>query len=104
MQYTKTLTTKTGSELYLRNGDAPALPVKVLHKGLCQPIQRQQDCVVLPCDMEFIFICRSERGAFFSAQSEYSRMSAIASGVSTRITFSNDIITPASRPAESRSR
>ena len=23
MQYTKTLTTKTGSELYLRNGDAP---------------------------------------------------------------------------------
>ena len=24
MQYTKTLTTKTGSELYLRNGDAPA--------------------------------------------------------------------------------
>ena len=67
---------------HLCNGDAPALPVKVLHKGLCQPIQRQQDCVVLPCDMEFIFICRSERGAFFSAQSEYSRMSAIASGVS----------------------
>ena len=23
MQYSKTLTTKTGSELYLRNGDAP---------------------------------------------------------------------------------
>ena len=33
MQYTKTLTTKTGSELYLRNGDAPdgdaAVPFQV---------------------------------------------------------------------------
>ena len=56
MQYTKTLTTKTGSELYLRNGDAPdgCAALAVFNKTHAPTAWQgiTSDCVWLLCAAE----------------------------------------------------